>query len=47
MGAKHICNFCGAIENMEKLDCMYVHGSKINDPHLAASLLATAMISAI
>ena len=47
MCAKHICNFCGAIENMEKLDCMYVHGSKINDPHLAASLFATAMISAI
>ena len=31
---------------MEKLDCMYVHGSKISDPHLAASSLATATISA-
>ena len=32
---------------MDKLNCMFVHGSKLLDPNLAASSLATTMIYTI
>ena len=33
--------------HMDKLNCMFVHGSKLLDPNLAASSLATTMIYTI